>query len=175
MRKGDARSAARTHGANSSPRKAFPFAKATAKSAPIDEAWKPDQHKLSDGSSDDSDAEEDEPPEETPSAHTTPQPKATLTPLTSIFSKQPARSTLHAVTELQKQEVADALRLKDAAKLSELIEKLKEIIAVAESRVAALSAEGATGRHTVHSTLPSCMHVLLKTCGTGVVNKTTLV
>ena len=153
MSRRDARAGVRTHGKGTGHfEAAFPML--SAKVAPIDEGWESNSEESSDSSSDDGDAEEDhdEPPEETPGDHTTPQPKATRTPLTLIW-KQPARNTMRAVTELQKQEIADALRLKDATKLSELIEKLREIIAVAESRVAALSAEGKTGRHA----LPSCM------------------
>ena len=122
---------------------AFPMAR--AKAAPIDDAWEPDSEELSDGSSDDGDAEEDDPFEEPPAEETKPLPQAKSASLPSMW-KPSAQSSPHAITELQDQEISDALRLKDSAKLPVLIEKLKKIVAAAESCLSAKSAEGTIAR-----------------------------
>ena len=141
----DARAGVRTHGKDTGHfEAAFPMLSAN-KAAPIDGAWEPNSGELSDGSSDDGDAEEVDPPEEPHANKPKPQPKETFGSLSSIW-KPSAQSTLHAVTLLQEQEIVDALRLKDSTKLSVLVQKLNEIIASAESRQSALSAEGTTAR-----------------------------
>ena len=140
----DARAGVRTHGKDTGHfEAAFPMLYAQA--APIDDAWEPDSEELSDGSSDDGDAEEDDPFEEPPAEETKPLPQAKSASLPSMW-KPSAQSSPHAITELQDQEISDALRLKDSAKLPVLIEKLKKIVAAAESCLSAKSAEGTIAR-----------------------------